>query len=68
MKSKNWSQYIIAITVIIKVVFWPMTAASTRSQKRQQAIGKQEAGEIIDRGCDHRCQGIANDNYTQSIT
>ena len=32
---------IIAITVIIKLVFWPMTAASTRSQKRQQAIAPQ---------------------------
>jgi YidC/Oxa1 family membrane protein insertase len=32
---------IIAITVIIKLVFWPLTAASTRSQKRQQAIAPQ---------------------------
>jgi YidC/Oxa1 family membrane protein insertase len=32
---------IVAITVIIKLVFWPMTAASTRSQKRQQAIAPQ---------------------------
>jgi YidC/Oxa1 family membrane protein insertase len=32
---------IIAITVIIKLVFWPMTAASTRSQKRQQALAPQ---------------------------
>jgi len=37
--SYGWS--IIAITVIIKLVFWPMTAASTRSQKRQQAIAPQ---------------------------
>jgi YidC/Oxa1 family membrane protein insertase len=32
---------IIAITIIIKLVFWPMTAASTRSQKRQQALAPQ---------------------------
>jgi YidC/Oxa1 family membrane protein insertase len=32
---------IIGITVIIKLVFWPLTAASTRSQKRQQAIAPQ---------------------------
>ena len=37
--SYGWA--IIAITVIIKLVFWPMTAASTRSQKRQQAIAPQ---------------------------
>ena len=32
---------IIAITVIIRLVFWPMTAASTRSQKRLQALQPQ---------------------------
>jgi YidC/Oxa1 family membrane protein insertase len=32
---------IIAITVIIKVVFWPLTNASTKSQKRMQALQPQ---------------------------
>jgi YidC/Oxa1 family membrane protein insertase len=30
---------IIVMTVIIKMVFWPLTAASTRSMKRMQALG-----------------------------
>ncbi|HTH45907.1 MAG TPA: membrane protein insertase YidC [Candidatus Limnocylindria bacterium] len=37
--SYGWS--IIAITVIIKALFWPLTAASTRSMKRMQAIQPQ---------------------------
>jgi YidC/Oxa1 family membrane protein insertase len=32
---------IIAITIIIKVVFWPLTNASTKSQKRMQALQPQ---------------------------
>ncbi len=32
---------IIAITLIIKVLFWPLTKASTRSQKRMQALQPQ---------------------------
>ena len=32
---------IIAITIIIKTVFWPLTAASTRSMKRMQALQPQ---------------------------
>ena len=32
---------IIAITVIIKVIFWPLTQASTRSMKRMQALQPQ---------------------------
>lgn len=32
---------IIAITVIIKLVFWPLTAASTRSMKRMQELQPQ---------------------------
>jgi YidC/Oxa1 family membrane protein insertase len=32
---------IIAITVIVKLIFWPMTAASTRSQKRLQTLQPQ---------------------------
>jgi YidC/Oxa1 family membrane protein insertase len=32
---------IIAITVVVKLVFWPLTAASTRSMKRMQALQPQ---------------------------
>jgi YidC/Oxa1 family membrane protein insertase len=32
---------IVAITIIIKVVFWPLTNASTKSQKRMQALQPQ---------------------------
>jgi len=32
---------IIAITIIIKLVFWPLTNASTKSQKRMQALQPQ---------------------------
>jgi YidC/Oxa1 family membrane protein insertase len=32
---------IIAITIIIKVIFWPLTNASTKSQKRMQALQPQ---------------------------
>jgi YidC/Oxa1 family membrane protein insertase len=39
--SYGWC--IIAITVIIKGIFWPLTAASTRSMKRMQAIQPQLA-------------------------
>ena len=34
---------IIVITVVIKVVFWPLTQASTRSMKRMQALQPQMA-------------------------
>jgi YidC/Oxa1 family membrane protein insertase len=34
---------IVLITVIIKVVFWPLTAASTRSMKRMQALAPEMA-------------------------
>jgi YidC/Oxa1 family membrane protein insertase len=37
--SYGWA--IIAITVIIKLVFWPLTQASTRSAKRMQALQPQ---------------------------
>ncbi len=37
--SYGWA--IIAITVVIKVVFWPLTQASTRSMKRMQALQPQ---------------------------
>lgn len=37
--SYGWA--IVAITLIIKVVFWPLTQASTRSAKRMQALQPQ---------------------------
>jgi YidC/Oxa1 family membrane protein insertase len=37
--SYGWA--IIAITVLIKVIFWPLTQASTRSMKRMQAFQPQ---------------------------
>jgi YidC/Oxa1 family membrane protein insertase len=37
--SYGWA--IVAITVIIKLVFWPLTAASTRSMKKMQALQPQ---------------------------
>jgi YidC/Oxa1 family membrane protein insertase len=37
--SYGWT--IIAITVIIKILFWPLTQASTRSAKRMQALQPQ---------------------------
>jgi YidC/Oxa1 family membrane protein insertase len=37
--SYGWA--IVAITFIIKLVFWPFTAASTRSSKRMQALQPQ---------------------------
>ncbi len=40
---KNWGYgwTIIAITLIIKGIFWPLTKASTKSQKRMQALQPQ---------------------------
>ena len=37
--SYGWA--IIAITIIIKILFWPLTQASTRSMKRMQELGPQ---------------------------
>src|SRR4029079_18221457 len=37
----SYALAIIAITVIIKIVFWPLTQASTRSMKRMQALQPQ---------------------------
>ncbi len=37
--SYGWS--VVAITVIIKALFWPLTAASTRSMKRMQLLQPQ---------------------------
>jgi len=39
--SYGWA--IVAITVIIKLIFWPFTAASTRTSKRMQAMQPQIA-------------------------
>jgi YidC/Oxa1 family membrane protein insertase len=39
MLPYGWA--IVAITVIIKLVFWPLTQASTRSMKRMQALQPQ---------------------------
>jgi YidC/Oxa1 family membrane protein insertase len=44
LHSALWLPYgwtIVAITIIIKVVFWPLTQASTRSMKRMQALQPQ---------------------------
>ena len=35
----GYGAVIVLITVIIKAMFWPLTAASTRSMKRMQALG-----------------------------
>ncbi len=40
--SYGWA--IVGITVLIKVVFWPLTAASTRSMKRMQALAPELKG------------------------
>jgi YidC/Oxa1 family membrane protein insertase len=37
----NYAMAIIAITIIIKLLFWPLTQASTRSMKRMQALQPQ---------------------------
>jgi len=37
--SYGWA--VVAITIIIKLVFWPLTQASTRSMKRMQALQPQ---------------------------
>jgi YidC/Oxa1 family membrane protein insertase len=34
----NWGVAIICVTILIKVVFWPLTAISTRSMKQMQAL------------------------------
>jgi YidC/Oxa1 family membrane protein insertase len=34
----NWGLAIVAVTVVIKIVFWPLTAISTRSMKQMQAL------------------------------
>ncbi len=36
--SAGYGLAIVLITVIIKILFWPLTAASTRSMKRMQAL------------------------------
>ena len=39
--SLSYAWAIIAITIIIKLLFWPLTQASTRSMKRMQALQPQ---------------------------
>lgn len=39
--SLGYGWTIIAITIIIKIAFWPLTRAATRSQKRMQALQPQ---------------------------
>jgi YidC/Oxa1 family membrane protein insertase len=34
----NWGMAIVAVTVVIKLLFWPLTAISTRSMKQMQAL------------------------------
>ncbi len=34
----NWGVAIIGVTVVIKIIFWPLTAISTRSMKQMQAL------------------------------
>jgi len=34
----NWGVAIICVTVVIKIIFWPLTAMSTRSMKQMQAL------------------------------
>jgi YidC/Oxa1 family membrane protein insertase len=50
LRSMNWLHNfmpygvaIIVLTIIIKGLFWPLTAASTRSMKRMQALGPEMA-------------------------
>lgn len=35
----NWGWSIVAVTVMLKIIFWPLTAISTRSMKQMQALG-----------------------------
>ncbi len=37
----NWGLAIIGVTVLIKIVFWPLTAMSTRNMKHMQALAPQ---------------------------
>jgi YidC/Oxa1 family membrane protein insertase len=43
MTSLGYGWVIVLITVIIKLLFWPLTAASTRSMKRMQALAPEVA-------------------------
>jgi YidC/Oxa1 family membrane protein insertase len=36
---KNWGVAIIVATVVIKIIFWPLTAVSTRNMKQMQVLG-----------------------------
>jgi len=39
----NWGVAIIGVTVVIKVIFWPLTAISTRSMKQMQSLAPKMA-------------------------
>ena len=39
----GYGMVIVLITILIKVIFWPLTAASTRSMKRMQALAPELA-------------------------
>jgi len=41
--TMGYGLVIVLITVIIKILFWPLTAASTRSMKRMQALAPEMA-------------------------
>ncbi len=34
----NWGVAIVGVTIVIKILFWPLTAISTRSMKQMQAL------------------------------
>lgn len=36
---RNWGVSIIIVTIVIKILFWPLTAISMRSMKQMQALG-----------------------------
>jgi YidC/Oxa1 family membrane protein insertase len=37
----NWGVAIICVTILIKIIFWPLTAMSTKSMKQMQALAPQ---------------------------
>jgi len=37
----NWGVAILVVTVVIKILFWPLTAMSTKSMKQMQALAPQ---------------------------
>ena len=47
-KGLSYAMAIIAITFIIKLIFWPITARSTRAMKKMQAVNTKMMPEIKD--------------------